>query len=317
MPGGAGTAWVRERYIEGREPYVPFRYAPNEKRKDLTIEAVQIPATLEDNKKLLENDPGYEIRLAGIGDPDLYQAWRYGDWYVLVGRYYKSFDADKHTYDDALLSPWWYRWIAIDWGYAHDAAVLWAAFDGQRTWIYREYARPGLTPTELARAIVDLTLGDEISAVYLGHDAFARRASERTYAMEMGDVFAAAGMPSPQRNDPDRLGALLVQQSFAANQVLISRKGCPKLIEKIPLAQRDEKDPEKVAKFEGDDLLDTLRTILTSKPHERALPPDAQAMMRVNAETAQGRFMQHRIAMSELNQPDYTSMRGNRRYANA
>ena len=44
-----------------------------------------IPARLEDNPTLLNQDPDYEARLEGLGDVSLVRALRHGDWDIVAG----------------------------------------------------------------------------------------------------------------------------------------------------------------------------------------------------------------------------------------
>ena len=82
-PGGVGHSWVKERYLIGRvPPMTPIRVK-------LPSGAVRtrifIPAKLDDNKILMQNDPGYLDRLSSISDPLLRRALRDGDWDIFAG----------------------------------------------------------------------------------------------------------------------------------------------------------------------------------------------------------------------------------------
>src|SRR6185312_10999566 len=80
---------------------------------------------------------------------------------------------------DRLIQPWWTKWTATDWGFAHYAAHGWAAtgklgprefeaaFGGKTEWpidvvvVYREFVANELAEVDLARAICDATPADE------------------------------------------------------------------------------------------------------------------------------------------------------------
>lgn len=290
-PGGPGTVWIRERYIKGREPFVPFKYRPNP-QVPFEVDAVFIPSRLEDNRILVEQDPGYEARLAAIGDPELYKAWRYGDWYVLKGAYFSSYSDNTHVYHEAELDPWLPRWIAIDWGFSHNSAVMWAAWDGETVYVEREYLTSGLTPIQLAERIVQLNNGQPLERIFLSHDAFGRRTSERTIAMDMGDVFRANGLPMPTSSDRDRKGSLQVLQHRFTTNTLKIHASCHKLREAIKLAQRDEKNPEDVAKWEGDDALDALMYLCKVAPGDIRIPDEVRLRRLITAKDPHGRHMQ-------------------------
>lgn len=306
-PGGPGTKWVRDRYIKDRRPGQPFDLIPNEHFPHLKIRAVFIPSKLEDNPKLYVDDPTYESRLAlsAFGDDALWRAWREGDWDVLVGRYFERFSPETNIYDPdkVELAPWMPKWVSVDWGYEHPSAVYWYTWDGSTIWVHRELVRGKLTPEQLAYEIVSMTGTETIDAVYLSPDAFGRKHSERTYAQEMADVFRNFNIPEPAQADNDRVGgALLLQQMFGENKLMIS-KNCPKLIECIPLCQRDTSDggdPEDVDKFDGDDPYDSLRYGVKTRPRSVRVPNEVLLSRRITASDPQSRHMQMRIAQAEL-----------------
>lgn len=72
-PGGVGHAWIKARYVDPAPPLTPFVGADGQMR-------VVIPATIKDNKKLLEADPTYIDRLKASGPAWLVRAWLEGDW---------------------------------------------------------------------------------------------------------------------------------------------------------------------------------------------------------------------------------------------
>lgn len=89
-PGGTGHRWVKRRWVRPLpddlnpgetlpQPYEVWRPCTTDERpKPLT--RVYIPATSEDNPKLLERDPGYMDRLRGISNRGLRLAMEKGDW---------------------------------------------------------------------------------------------------------------------------------------------------------------------------------------------------------------------------------------------
>lgn len=271
-PGGPLTQTIKERYIDPSPPYVPFRWAPNPNYPGLTIESVFIPSTLDNNQILLQNDPGYEARLAGIGDSELYKAWRYGDWNVLSGRYFSTFKPEAPAViPQVTLSPWLPRWMAIDWGFAHNSSVHWGCYDGSTLYVYREFVANEMTPVELAQKIVELTGKHErIERVFLSPDAFARKSSVRTIADEIRQELPWPVVPA----DNDRIGGWsLIQQMFKLKTLRIF-DNCGRLTKWLGLAQRDPKRPEDVLKTEGDDVGDSLRYLVKSTQIEPVIPPD-------------------------------------------
>jgi hypothetical protein len=97
---------------------------------------------------------------------------------------------------------------------------------------YREYVTHRTAPRDLAREIIarsrDSRLApdgsrEKIEAIYLSPDAFARRTDEASIAEQMGDVFAASGLPRPIPADDDRIGGwMLMYQMLEAGEWLIT-----------------------------------------------------------------------------------------------
>jgi hypothetical protein len=286
-PGGPGTVWLRDRYIEGHQPLRPFNWAPNPALPNLTVQSVYIPAKLEDNQALIKNDPNYEVRLAAIGDPELYKAWRWGDWYILAGRYFGSFTLDRNVVKQVALPAYFPRWIAVDWGYAHDAAVTWGCYDGTTVYIYREFSASEMTPQELARTIVQMTGRDErIECVYLSPDAGNRRSSPRTIEQEIRE-----SLPWPVRKaDNDRIGGWSLLQSMFKSGTLKVFDDCKKLIKWLSLAQRDPKRPEDVLKQDGDDLGDSARYLIKTSEITPRIPDEVIFDQRLKPFTDKGDY---------------------------
>ena len=273
-PGGPGTQWIKERYIDPSDPWVPFRWAPIKDRPDLTIESVFIPSRLEDNAKLMTADPRYEMRLAAINDPEMFKAWREGDWTVLAGRYFSTFHEETCVVDPVPLPPWLPRWISVDWGFAHNSAVYWGTYDGNRIIIYDELVVDEKTPVDLAKLIVRRTYLNspncKIAKLVLSPDAFSRRSSNKTIASEM-----AAIIPwSIVQADNDRIGGWnLMRQMFAYEQLKIFNV-CQGLIKKLKVAQRDPRRPEDVLKHKGDDEIDSARYLVKTGDMQVVVPED-------------------------------------------
>ncbi len=134
-PGGPGHHWVRDRYVRRSRPYEVFRYQPQpDMRPDLWVEAVFIPAKLEDNPLLMQHDPTYEQRLATVGGEALYKAWRYGDWDAIVGAVFKEWRSDLHVLTGSWEVPHgWALAGGMDWGYrAPGCFVLFASGPDQQ-----------------------------------------------------------------------------------------------------------------------------------------------------------------------------------------
>lgn len=263
----SGNSWIYERYIRHgawniRNWQPQPKLAPN-----VWVSSVFIPAKLEDNKILMENDPMYDARLAMVGDETLYRAWREGDWTVLAGVYFSNFDERNH-FDCPEIKPWWPRYLAGDWGFSSWSAFHWGAWDGERLWVYREMSVRGMDPQALGERLVEVNNGDKIERFFFSHDAFSKRTSERSMAQEIADVFIRreASIPMPEPADFNRVaGWQLVFQGFRTKSLIISPTNCMRLMATIPMLVRDPKRPEDALKGNDDHWADSLRYLCASR----------------------------------------------------
>lgn len=308
-PGGPGHLWVKQLYLShGR--YRVFHYAPNPDHPNLTIDAVFIPAKLEDNKLLMANDPLYEAKLAAAcgGDTALYQAWRNGDWDHLAGTYF-SFDPKIHTALPPPMPDYMPKWMAIDWGYTHPAAVLWACDFGDRAYVYRERLYTNTDPVSLGQYIAEVNGDERIENVYLSPDAFARRTGENTVAIELKEGFdranvmrGAAQLPHPEPAFNDRVNGWQAVAAGLQHGRLVFSPLCTELIRVLPSLVRDPKKPNDVHKVDGDDVADCVRYLwATRKRGDVVEPMEVRAAREITALDPNHRAMQERIFLAREN----------------
>jgi hypothetical protein len=342
-PGNIGHAWVKSLWID-KQPAAgmenPAEYDP----ADYDF----IPARVTDNP-IYAGDESYLKTLRALPS-HLKRAFLDGDWDVFAGQYFDRFDFTRHVLraEEIDWKPWWPRWISIDWGFEHPAAVYWhaalpehvatnitamssrarardwpdegSAFHGEQTthsrflpetpsgtqtprtdirkdrgWVrdhtaasigstspsadaspgcvvtYREYVTHRTPPRELAREIIGRSVAsgnarrEKIDAIYLSPDAFARRTDEASIAEQMGDIFAAAGLPRPTPADDDRVGGwMLMYQMLDAGEWLLT-DNCIELIRTLPNLVRDPSRIEDIEKTDGDDPADAARYGLKSR----------------------------------------------------
>jgi hypothetical protein len=278
-PGGVGHAWVKALWIDRRAaPGMerPEQYHPSDYH--------YVPALLEDNP-VYRRDENYRRTLEALPG-HLRRAFLLGDWNIFAGQYFDIFDLRLNTARAEELapvcaSPWLPRWISIDWGFEHPAAVYWHVQDGPRTFTYREYVAQRLSPRTLAHEIAERSRGEKIDAVYLGPDAFAQRTDEATIAEQLGTVFAQHGIPRPAPADNDRVGGwMLLYQLLEAGQWVIA-DSCPRLVDVLPALVRDQRNVEDVAKTDGDDPADAARYGLKSRLRPRTAPIETRLLERM------------------------------------
>jgi hypothetical protein len=132
-PGNIGHLWVKETFIAGVQPLVARLMPASEGGMIRQF----IPARLEDNPSMMQDDPGYEQRLEGLGSEALVKAMRYGDWDVVDGAFFDCWRNDRHVIAPFAVPSDWLRFRSGDWGSASPASIGWWAvvqddFDIQR-----------------------------------------------------------------------------------------------------------------------------------------------------------------------------------------
>ncbi len=120
-PGNIGHQFVKRTFINFAPAYEIVRAADSEGGMLRQF----IPAQLDDNPTLTENDPDYEKRLEGLGDPNLVKAMRYGDWDITAGAAFEKLSRDKHILRPFEIPRHWTRFTSLDWGTAKPYSHGW------------------------------------------------------------------------------------------------------------------------------------------------------------------------------------------------
>lgn len=181
-PGGVGHGWVKDRFITPAPPMTPIEdeytvKTPDGKEKKVKRNRIFVPATVFDNKRLLENDPGYIATLASLPEA-VRNAMLYGSWDSFEGKVFKEFINNPEHYEDQrythVIAPFriplhWRILRGFDFGYAKPFSVGWYAVD-ERGKIYRIREFYGCTgepnhglmmePVEIARRIKEIEKED-------------------------------------------------------------------------------------------------------------------------------------------------------------
>ena len=161
-PGGVGHMWVKNRFVDPAPPLTSFEDKTSGRTR------IFIKATLDDNPILNEIDPDYIKSLDALKDtnPELYRAWRHGDWDVFSGQVFAEFRRDKHVMERVLPNSDLSHFLWTDWGYSERSAFASYASalikmkneDGDsfhRVVTYREWYGHLKTPREWARLIYE------------------------------------------------------------------------------------------------------------------------------------------------------------------
>jgi phage terminase large subunit len=318
-PGNIGHAWVKSLWIDKQAAAgmdAPGKYDPG----DYDF----IAARVYDNPIYAENE-NYLKSLNALPE-NLRRAFLEGDWTIFAGQYFDNFSTVRHLIrpEEIQFEPWWPRWISIDWGFEHPAAVYWHTSAPltpepqvgergsrpatSRTITYREFTGQHMSPRELAAAILDQSVNERISAVYLSPDAFARHTDHDTIADQMGNMFVAFGLPRPAPADNDRVGGwMLMYEMLEADEWLIT-SNCVELVRTLPNLVRDNVRVEDIAKMDGDDPADAARYGLKSRQSRGAganVPYEQRLASRVTSSDPTVRAIQARKA--QLAEHDHRS----------
>ena len=120
-PGGIGHNWVRSTFVSAAPPMEVVRQSKAEGGMLRQF----IPARLEDNPTLTENDPDYLDRLEGLGDAALVKAMRDGDWNIVSGGALDDVWSERVTVPRFKVPSSWRIDRSFDWGSTHPFSVLW------------------------------------------------------------------------------------------------------------------------------------------------------------------------------------------------
>jgi len=181
-PGGVGHAWIKDRFITAAPPGTTINQeteieTPNGEKIKIQKSRVFIPATIFDNKALMDNDPNYIASLAMLPEQDR-AALLYGNWDSFSGQVFTEWRNIPDHYDDHrwthVINPFpipkhWKIWRGYDFGYAKPFSVGWYAADtnGKIYRIKEYYGCTGvpnvglkMNPVEQARNIKEIEESD-------------------------------------------------------------------------------------------------------------------------------------------------------------
>lgn len=270
-PPGIGHLWVKNRFVDPAPFDTPFEGDDGRKK-------IYIPATIDDNPILMEKDPGYLAFLEGLKktDPDLYRAWRHGDWDVMAGQYFKTFRRSSHVVDPFMPRPNLVKYGGIDWGRANPFAFLAGALEKvtyldndlneykfNRIWIYRELYGIEKEPKEWAEMIKKAVKLNEFQFIKADPAIFHKLDDgSRSIAKQ----FLENGVNLQPANN-DRIGGWEVVKNWLSIApdglpYLMISEGCNNLVRTLPAQVHDENNPEDLDTDGEDHACDGLRYML-------------------------------------------------------
>lgn len=257
-----------------------------------------IPAKLADNPTLAANDPDYESRLEGLGNPALVAAMKNGDWDIIDGAYFSEFARDRHVLPPFEIPARWPRIMAFDWGYAKPFCVLWGAVsdgtfrlpDGRllpknAIVVYREWYGSTGEP-DVGLRLPANEIGKGIKA-HSGHERFAQMVADPAIFASNGGESQAETLqkcgvqfwPADNKRVAGWQQVHLRLQGTDASEgepLLYLFATCKNLIRTLPSLQHDAHNAEDLDSSMEDHAADTLRylcmtRVIAAKPESRAV----------------------------------------------
>lgn len=215
-----------------------------------------------------------------------------------------------------IIQPWWVRWMAQDWAFAEHSSHGWYAagkvspsdwvqlFGGECQYSmdivirYREHVISNRAEADMATDIVARTPMEErpyISRFFLSEDAFGQRAKQgsgHTLGEAYSNILSRYGLPRPETADQNRLmgwrfmynalrqanlrGTNISEERSKQGAAFFVSEECPRAISCIPMAIRDDDDPDDVARVAGamwEDVTDEIRYGLHSMLNPKSKAP--------------------------------------------
>ena len=268
-PGGPGHAWIKNRFIDRMEP--GKIYKTNE-----GLTRCFIKALIQDNKKLIDNDPEYLKRLEML-PTHLRRALLEGDWDVFAGQVFDEFRREKHVVKPfAMPAGDWKRFYSLDWGFAKPFSLgKWAVNSEGRMVRYGEWYGCAKHETDTG-----LRMGAEEVATKAWGDATAEGVTEIIAdpaiwnkiddSPSIADKWEAAGFKMIPANN-DRINGLMQvhQQMLTKGEdgkpMLLVFDNCLDFIRTIPVLVPNPRHPEDVDTKLEDHIYDESRYAIMSE----------------------------------------------------
>ena len=281
-PGGVGHEWVKRRFVSVAPPMTVY--------KDLVTGRgrVYVPATVDDNPTLCQNDPAYVQFLEGLPDA-LKKAWRYGNWDVFTGQYFREWNEEVHVVDPFKIPDSWKRIRGIDHGRTAPTACLWGAVDQDgNIWWYREYYQAGVDADINAQKIAKLSENEVSVYNVLDSACFSNMGTGETIA----EIYERNGVlcsPSPK----NRLAGWALFHEYLrwdkdTKPKMRFFRNCHNAIRTIPTLIHDERHPEDLDTDGEDHACDAISYALQAL-HESKSPPEKDPLQK-QLEAFQNKF---------------------------
>lgn len=213
-----------------------------------------IPASVYDNKYMLDNNPEYVQTLEQLPDKQK-EALLYGSWDSPEGQFFYDFDEDIHVIKPFEIPKEWRIYRARDYG-LDMTAVIWAAMDEDGNLvIYRTFGQEKLIVSESCEMINAMT--EDWEEIYLDLCPPDMWNKDRQTGKSAAELLPDYNQ-TPTKANNDRInGWLSVHEMLKCRKdkngnlkpKLLIFDNCLELIEDLKVIQFDEKNPNDAAKI--------------------------------------------------------------------
>ena len=263
-PGGVGHGWVQS-YFQIPAEIISYKQSLPFTDPDTEMLRLFVPSRVQDNKILMDADPGYVKRMKGVGDEELVKAWLDGDWSALVGAYFGNVWNNVELTESFDIPDSWTLFSGLDYGEASPTCWLLGAVDYDKNlWIINEYYEADRSASEHAQAIVEardaFPFTQRRSTRNIADPSiFVRRRLNEAANRSAGDIFREYGIHLRPGNNNRINGWRILRDAMSKGQLKIFREWCPNLIRTLPMLPRDESRPEDLNTDAEDHAADALR----------------------------------------------------------
>lgn len=271
-PGGPSHAYLRDRFVKPAP-------AGNVILRDKVTQQLRIfiPAKLQDNPHLAENDPNYinRLQLLAATNPDEFKALSEGDWFTFEGQVFREFrDVQRigepenalHVCDSFSIPSWWPKILSIDWGFdANTVAHLGAISPDDRVFIYKEYVRKNVPVATWASEIAQMCQGEEnIKRVYLDGSAWNDIGNNKTIADQFRVYSNFTPIKALGRGPGERVAGKILVHDYL--------RWTKKPARYVPPEGYDVSVAEKILRIHGLKAYEEYRALFTPEKEEKNLP---------------------------------------------
>lgn len=265
-PGNIGHTWVRSRFIEPcRQGRRSLYDAPSKTYR------IFIPARIQDNPVLLEQDPGYINRLYLLPEAERIAKME-GDWWIFAGQVFTEFreyhQPDEpanalHVVPEFNIEPWWPKGITIDWGYR---AATWSALGAitpdNRVVMYREYQQRKKTVQEWGADLQRMIQFEEnIRFAVIDKSANQNRGEPKTIYEQ---VIEGTDLKHLELGNSDRLDGKLLLHEYL--------RWKPRPARYVPQEGFSTTTSERILRTQGEEAYKSYLDLFKPDPPETNLP---------------------------------------------